>query len=351
MNSFSAGTGVRIGIVGLGRLGRRHADNLATRISGASLVAVCSPIADELRSARDAFGIQRLYDNYAALLADPEVDAVFLVTPTSLHPAQIIDALRAGKHVFCEKPLSLDLDACAAVVEEAKRHPRLKTLIGFVRRFDASYCDAFDKVRSGRIGRPFMVRSQTCDKNDPDGFFVRFAPTSGGIFLDCSVHDIDLARWLLGNPEPHRVFATGTIALHPGLAESQDVDNGVAVVEFEGGKLAVFYASRTMAHGHDTMTEVIGTSGALTIGRNPRLNRVEIADANGLSNECTPTFYERFADAFVSEAQAFVDAIRGDEALPLNLHDALEATRIGIAMRESLISGQPVLLDAVREPA
>jgi myo-inositol 2-dehydrogenase/D-chiro-inositol 1-dehydrogenase len=351
MNSFSAGDNVRIGIVGLGRLGRRHADNLATRVSGASLVAACSPIPDELRSARDALGIERLYDNYAALLADPQVDAVFLVTPTSLHPDQIIEALRAGKHVFCEKPLSLDLDACAAVIEEAKRHPKLKTLIGFVRRFDASYRDAFDKVRSGRIGKPFMVRSQTCDKNDPDGFFVRFAPTSGGIFLDCSVHDIDLARWLLGNPRPQRVFATGTIALHPGLAESQDVDNGVAVCEFEGGKLAVFYASRTMAHGHDTTTEVIGTSGALHIGRNPRANRVEIADAHGISNECTPTFYERFADAFVSEAQAFVDAVRGNETLPLTLHDALEATRIGIAMRESLISGQPVRFDSVRETA
>jgi myo-inositol 2-dehydrogenase/D-chiro-inositol 1-dehydrogenase len=106
-----------------------------------------------------------------------------------------------------------------------------------------------------------------------------------------------------------------------------------------------------MAHGHDTTTEVIGTSGALHIGRNPRANRVEIADAHGMSNECTLTFYERFADAFVSEAQAFVDAVRGDEALPLSLHDALEATRIGIAMRESLISGQPVMFDAVRETA
>ncbi|CAM2157170.1 myo-inositol 2-dehydrogenase / D-chiro-inositol 1-dehydrogenase [Pararobbsia alpina] len=347
MNSFSAGDSVRIGIVGLGRLGRRHAENLATRVSGARLVAACSPIADERRAARDALGIERLYDTYEAMLADPEVDAVFLVTPTSLHPDQIIAALHAGKHVFCEKPLSLELEACERVVAEAKRFPHLKTLIGFVRRFDASYRDAFEKIRSGRIGKAFMVRSQTCDKNDPDGFFVRFAPTSGGIFLDCSVHDIDLARWLLGNPKPTRVYATGTIALHPGLAESQDVDNGVAIVEFEGGKLAVFYASRTMAHGHDTSTEVIGTAGALNVGRNPRANRVEIADEHGISNECTPTFYERFADAFVTEAQVFVDAVRGNEPLPITLQDALEATRIGIALRESQLSGQAITFDAV----
>ncbi|RKP47762.1 Gfo/Idh/MocA family oxidoreductase [Pararobbsia silviterrae] len=346
MNSFSTGDLVRLGIVGFGRLGRRHAENLATRVSGAHLVAACSPLADERRAARDALGIGRLYETYDAMLADPEVDAVFLVTPTSLHADQIIAALRAGKHVFCEKPLSLELDACERVVAEAKQHPRLKAMIGFVRRFDPSYRDAFEKIRAGRIGKPFMVRSQTCDKNDPDGFFVRFAPTSGGIFLDCSVHDIDLARWLLGNPKPVRAYATGTIALHPGLAESNDVDNGVGVVEFEGGKLAVFYASRTMAHGHDTSTEVIGTAGALLVGRNPRMNRVEIADAHGLSNECTPTFYERFADAFVREAQVFVDAVRGDEPVPLTLHDALEATRIGIALRESQRSGQAVTFES-----
>ena len=152
-------------------------------------------------------------------------------------------------------------------------------MIGFVRRFDPSYRDAYDKFGKGAIGRPFMVRSQTCDKNDPDGFFVRFAPTSGGIFLDCSVHDIDLARWLLGNPRPKRVFASGTIAIHDGLRECGDIDNGVGICEFEDGRLAVFYASRTMAHGHDTQTEVIGTGGMLSVGHNPRLNRVEIADA------------------------------------------------------------------------
>ncbi len=130
------------------------------------------------------------------------------------------------------------------------------------------------------------------------------------LFLDCSVHDIDLARWLLGNPKPKRVYASGTIAIHEGLRECNDIDNGVGVVEFEGGKLAVFYASRTMAHGHNTQTEVIGTAGALSVGRNPRANRVEIADAHGMRNTCTPTFFERFEDAFLREAQAFVALLR-----------------------------------------
>jgi len=335
---------VRVGVVGLGRLGKRHAQNLAYRVPGASLVAACSPLEDELEWARSALPAPRLYRDYAALLEDREVDAVWLVTPSALHAQQIVDALHAGKHVFCEKPLSLDVAECERVLAEAGRYPHLRVTIGFMRRFDPSYRDAFERIEKGGIGRPFMVRSQTCDKNDPEGFFVRFAPTSGGIFLDCSVHDIDVARWLLGNPRATRVFASGTVALHEGLREFGDVDNGVAICEFEGGRLAMFYASRTMAHGNDTGSEVIGTAGSLAIGRIPSLNRVEIADAGGVRTECTPTFFERFEDAFLCEAQAFVAAVQGGAQAGATLADALEATRIGSAMRASLASGQPVVL-------
>jgi myo-inositol 2-dehydrogenase / D-chiro-inositol 1-dehydrogenase len=339
---------VRIGIVGLGRLGQRHAANLAWHVPGATLAAACSPVAAERDWARASLPELMLYSDYDAMLDDASLDAVWLVTPTSLHADQIVAALRAGKHVFCEKPLSLDLAQCDRVLEESARFPHLQVMIGFVRRFDPSYRDALEKVRQGAVGRPFMVRSQTCDKNDPDGFFVRFAPTSGGLFLDCSVHDIDLARWMLGNPCATRVFASGTIALHEGLAEIGDIDNGVAICEFEGGRLAVFYASRTMAHGHDTRTEVIGTAGALSVGDNPRANRVVIADASGVRNECTPTFFERFEEAFLLEAQAFVACLRGGAAPGgLTLKDAREATRIGMAMREALGTGQPVNLQAL----
>ena len=327
---------VRIGIVGVGRMGRRHAENLATRVPGAELVAACSPIGDELEWARDALGVPSVYRDYHELLRQPNVDAVFLVTPNTLHPAQIVDALKAGKHVFCEKPLSLVLEECLAVEAEAAKHPRLKVMIGFVRRFDPSYQDAHRLIAAGGIGRPFMVRSETCDQNDPSGFFVRFAPTSGGIFVDMSVHDIDLARWLLGSPKALRAFSVGTVAVHEGLRACGDVDNGVAICEFADGRMACFYASRTMAHGHETATEVVGTDGRLVIGRDGRLNQVEIADAHGIRTLTTPTFYERFADAFLREEIHFVDCVRHDRAPALTLHDATEATRIGIALRTSL---------------
>jgi myo-inositol 2-dehydrogenase/D-chiro-inositol 1-dehydrogenase len=335
---------LRVGIAGLGRLGRRHAENLARRIPRAALVAACSPVPEELAWAKEALGVARLHRNFEDLLADREIDAVFIVTPTSLHAEQIVAALSASKHVFCEKPLSLDLTDCRRVEAEAAKHPKLKAMIGYGRRFDPSNRDAYDKIQAGLIGKPFLVRSQNLDLNDPSGFFVRFAPTSGGIFLDCTVHDIDLARWFLGNPKPLRVFAAGVVAVHDGLREFGDVDNGVAVCEFDGGRLACFYASRTMAHGHETSAEIFGTQGRLAVGQNPRLNRVDIADAHGVRNECTPTFYERFEEAFLIETAHFVDAVLDDRAPALTLNDATEATRIAIALRESLQNRRAVEL-------
>src|SRR5204863_3016373 len=170
---------LRVGIAGLGRMGRRHAENLARRVTGARLVAACSPLEDELAWVRETLGVPQTFSDYGTMLATAEIDAVFLVTPTTLHAQQIFDALQAGKHVFSEKPLSLDLDQCLRVEHEAKRYPDLKVMIGFVRRFDASYRDAYDRIAGGAIGTPFMVRSQTLDKHDPSGFFVRFAATSG----------------------------------------------------------------------------------------------------------------------------------------------------------------------------
>ncbi len=331
---------LKVGIAGLGRMGQRHAQQLALRTRGARLVAACSPVQAERHWARDELGVTALYDDYAAMLRDPQVQAVAIVTPTTLHPQQTIAALEAGKHVFVEKPLALDVATCEEVEAVARRHPELVAMVGFVRRFDRDYLEAKAQVDAGRVGRAFLIRSQTCDKNDPDGFFVRFAPTSGGIFMDCSVHDIDVARWMLGSPKALRVFATGTIVLHPGLADCGDVDNGLAVVEFEGGARAQFYASRTQAHGNDIHTEIIGTAGSVSVGDGARRDRVQSRDAAGVHHRVLVDYVERFADAFQHEMAAFVAACKGEAPSPLTLSDATEATRIGVAITKSLKSGQ-----------
>lgn len=333
---------LRIAVAGLGRLGRRHAEIFRWRVRGAEVVAAASPAAEERAWATTTLGIDRVVADYAELLRVPDVDAVVIVTPTSLHADQVIAALDAGKHVFCEKPLALDVADCLRVEAAAARHPDQRVLVGFVRRFDPSYSAAMQKIGEGVIGAPFLVRSQTLDKNDPSGFFVRFAPTSGGIFLDMGIHDIDCARFLLGGPKATRVYASGIIAMHHGLAACGDVDNGVATIEFEGGKLAVLYVSRTLAHGMEASTEVFGSLGRLAIGQGIKMGGLDIADAHGVRSEGLPTFWERFADAFVVEAQAFVDAVRDGAPLPLTLADATENTRIARAITDAFQSGRPV---------
>jgi len=212
--TFMTNPCLRIGIAGVGRMGRRHAENLAQKVPESELVAVCSPVAEELEWAKRELGVTQLYTDYAVMLARAEIDAVFIVTPTTLHAQQIVDALRARKHVFSEKPLSLDVAECRRVEAEAALQPDLKVMIGFVRRFDESYRRAHALIREGHIGRPLMVRSHTLDQNDPSGFFVRYSQASGGIFVDMSVHDVDAARWLLGVSDVARVFATGLVGLH-----------------------------------------------------------------------------------------------------------------------------------------
>ena len=341
---MSPGRPLRVGIAGLGRLGKRHAMQLARRTQHCELVSACSPVPAELDWAHGELGIGSLHTDFEAFARDPQLDAVVLVTPTALHADQTITALEAGKHVFVEKPLALNVEDCRRVEAVAARHAELVAMVGFVRRFDPSCANAHALVERGELGKPFLVRSQTCDRLDPSGFFVRFAPSSGGLFMDCSVHDIDLARWMLGAPKPLRAFASGTIAVHEDLAPHGDIDNGFGLVEFEGGARAVFYASRTFAHGHETSAEVVGTAGKLSIGVGAARDRVVVSDALGVRHQAVDDFFERFGEAFEREMQAFVDACRGDRPTPLSLHDATEATRIGLALTQSFRSGQPVVL-------
>jgi myo-inositol 2-dehydrogenase/D-chiro-inositol 1-dehydrogenase len=331
---------LNVGIVGLGRLGRRHALALARHTPHARLVAACNPSAEALQWAQLELGVDATYTDLAELLRHPGLDAVVLASPTTAHPAQFEAALRAGKHVFVEKPLSLDVATCEALTALAATRPQQVAMVGFERRFDPDFERVREAITRGDLGRPFLVRSQTCDMNDPNGFFVRFSPTSGGIFNDCCVHDIDLARWMLGNPKATKVYASGTIALHPGLAEHHDVDNAMAIVEFEGGARAMLYASRTMPHGHETTLEVIGTEGTMQVGVGAHADASVYRSARGVQHRALPDFYARFEPAFQREMQAFVLACQGQGELPASLHDATEATRIAQALTRSFLSGQ-----------
>ncbi len=330
---------ISIGVVGLGRLGRRHAENLAFRVEGARLVAAASPVAEERAWAEASLNGVATYPGLPELLAHPGLDAVWLVTPTSLHADQTIASVRASKHVFCEKPLALDTSDCDRAIAVAADHPGQIVMVGFMRRFDPAYAEAKRRIDAGELGKVFAVRCVSEDAVDPSGFFVRFAPTSGGIFLDCCIHDIDLVRWMLGGAKPVSVAAVGSRVLTPALETCGDVDTASAVVAFEGGGIADFYVTRTSHRGYEASMTVVGAKAALDIGRGIPKIPLTLESGGCRSVAGQADFFDRFGEAFLHEARAFIEAVRTGGPTPLSLDDAREATRLACAMREALRVG------------
>ena len=327
-------TDVRVGIVGLGRLGKTHAVNLINT-RNCRLTAACSIIEDELGWAKHSLPGVSLFRSYDELLQSSEVDAVFLVTTTAMHAEQIIKGLRAGKHVFCEKPLGIEIDHCRQAAKEIQQNARDKVfMLGFVRRYDPAYEFAKKKIEEGAIGSPFLVRAQTADHDDFAPFQVAFTQTGGGIFHDMNVHDIDLARWYLGS-EISKVYAIGGSYVHKEFADINDADNTSVSCEFENGSMAVISASRTAFHGHDTRTEIHGSKGILRIGYVPSVSDVEILDTGGMRKECVYAFGDRFAEAFKREAQDFIDCVQRTTSPRSNIYDALQATVVAEAFTAS----------------
>ncbi len=325
---------IKIGIVGLGRLGKRYAENLKFNIRNAKLVAACSLQKEELEYAQNELGITHLFSDYGEMLKLPGLDAIFIVSSTDMHARQITEALKAGLHVFSEKPLAIRTTDCLEVEKVAGQYPNQLAVVGFVRRFDPSYRYAKDKVDAGAIGVPYLVRSQTVDKDTVADWQIQYVGKSGGIFHDFNVHDIDLARWFL-NSDVSEVWSIGGAYKYPAFGDAGDADNVMSTCRFKNGTMAVINASRTAMHGHDTYTEVVGTLGTLRIGRPAAKNRVEIYDINGVRKECVETFWDRFEEAFLLMARDFIDCINNNRKPELEISDATQATIVAEAFTKS----------------
>ncbi|EYE95689.1 putative NAD binding Rossmann fold oxidoreductase [Aspergillus ruber CBS 135680] len=339
---------LRIGCAGLGRMGKRHALNFLERTPRAELVAASTPDDTEIEWAKEhlaPYGV-KLYKNYDDMLKHEGLEAVVVASATAVHAEQAIKAIDAEKHVLCEKPLSTNVEISQQVLDAAAKKSHLKVMCGFSRRFDASYRDAHRKMSTGTLGSPSVLRSQTCDKLDPSGFFVAYAQFSGGIFVDCSIHDIDLALWFFGQDSKVKsVSAVGITAVEPDLRKHNDRDNAVGLVEFYNGKMAYFYASRMMAAGQEDTTEIIGTKGKVTVNAQPQINLVNTYDNGGVHREIPQHYYDRFEYAFVTEANEFTASCLENKPVPLKLEGAVQAVRIGAALQESLITGQKIFFD------
>ncbi|KAJ5115854.1 NAD-binding Rossmann fold oxidoreductase family protein [Penicillium angulare] len=338
---------LQIGIVGLGRMGQRHALNILYRTPHANLLCVCSPApADREWAKKNLPSEINFLTSFEEMIETPGLEAVIIASATPVHASQSLEALNRGIHVLCEKPVTLDVTELQNLITESKRNTTAKIMVGFTRRFDASYKDARKKVLDGKIGEPVVIRSHGCEACQDGSFFVEYARQSGGIFVDTTIHDIDLALSFFGEDvQPRKLWATGVIAKYPELEKFGDYDNAVGIVEFWGGKIAYFYNNRIAVHGYDNTTEIVGTGGKLSINANSRQNRVEVTDGSGHWNDITPSWIDRYEEAFVTEVNEFTEAIIQGNDLPLSFASALTSLKIGLALQESLQTGESVSFD------
>ncbi|KKI89772.1 myo-inositol 2-dehydrogenase [Bacillus sp. SA1-12] len=327
---------VKVGIVGLGRLGRQHAENLAFRIPNCELTAVCSVIEDEIKEVQEKWGIPYSYTNYDEMLTNQELDAIFIASPSGFHCEQIIKALDAGFHVFSEKPLGLYLEEALQVEKAVEAHQDKVFMLGFMRRYDRSYAAAKQKIEKGDIGDPILIRCYGLDPASQMDNFLKFARAnySGGLFLDMSIHDLDLARWYMGT-EAQEVWAIGGGYARPEFEEIQDAETGAAMVRFENNGIGIFVAGRNCAHGYHIETEIIGTKGSIRIGTLPERNQIVLLQENGAVKECYDGFLERFEQAYLSEVEEFINCILEGRKPAVTVQDGVESTRLGYACKKS----------------
>jgi myo-inositol 2-dehydrogenase / D-chiro-inositol 1-dehydrogenase len=330
---------LKIGSVGLGRLGEQHAENIATKIMNAELYALCDLNESKLNEVSDRLNVPHRFTDFDEMLKLDELDAVVLVSPSGLHTSQISAALAAGKHVFSEKPLGVTVAECKEAEKAVEKHGEKVFMLGFMRRFDPSYVYAKKKVEAGEIGKPVLFRSYS---QDPEKFIngaIAFAGHSGGQFLDMAVHDIDLARWFVDS-EPETVYAIGGCYAHKEFAQYNDGDNVSCLMKFKNDTMVFLMAGRTAPHGYNVETEIIGTKGTLRIASVPQKNLVEILDNSGVRKECSQNFLERFEESYVKEVQHFADCILTGRKPDVSVYDGTRVSEIAYKCKEAFETGE-----------
>jgi myo-inositol 2-dehydrogenase/D-chiro-inositol 1-dehydrogenase len=332
---------IRVAVVGVGRMGITHAENLARRVHRARLVAVTTSKAERAAEARRCCGGAAVYPDLGTLLASEELDAVCIASSTSAHARNVERCAGAGLQIFCEKPLALTLEDCDRAIS-AVREAGVKLMIGHVRQFDAGHVEAKGYIESGAIGNPLVFRAISGDVDPPPPSFADPA-VSGGLILDAMYHDLYLSRWLLAD-EPVRAYAEGGALVDPAIGEVGDVDNAVVMLRFAGGALGTLYVTRTARYGHDLRVEVIGDEGAVQIGRF-RQTPVRLLDRQGVHHDMPRTTPERLGEAFVTEMQAFVDCVLNDTEPPVGGDDSRATVAVGLAATRSMHEGRPVAVE------
>ena len=331
---------VRLGIIGAGRIGKVHCESIGRYVKNAVVACVADPFMNaETEKTVKALGAEKVTADYREILADKSIDAVLICSSTDTHAKISIEAIEAGKHVFCEKPVDHDVDRILEV-KAALAKSNVKYQVGFNRRFDHNFEAVRDAIASGKIGHLDVLKICSRDPGAPPVDYIR---VSGGIFLDMTIHDFDMVRFLSGD-EVESVYAVGGVTVDKAIGEAGDIDTAVITMKLKGGTLAVIDNCRRATYGYDQRAEAFGSLGQVAIANDSKSSAV-ISDANGVTAEKPLYFFlERYMQAYVKEVTEFVDCIVNDKPVPVGIEDGLQAVAIGIAAKKSLETGMPVRL-------
>jgi len=334
---------VKIGLIGLGRMGRIYVEALIFKIPRAELVAVADINRQAAKKIAASYSIKHWFDNYQDLLKVEDIRGVVVAASTIVHTEIIVGAAEVGKDIFCEKPVALTLKE-TDIALKALRKRRVKFQAGFMRRFDRGYMVAKEKIEEGKIGKPVSFKSISRDPMCPR---LDYAKVSGGLIVDMAIHDFDLARWLMES-EVKRVYAEGGRLVFDQLEKADDIDNATINMLFADGSVGNVEVSRNALYGYDIRTEVLGSEGGIMIGY-ARHTPVVLLTKKGAAHDFVPYIMERFGEAYTNELNYFVDCIYNDQNPSVTGQDGRAALEIALAATQSYKEAKPVEIPLANE--
>lgn len=329
---------INVGIIGAGRIGKVHCESIMRYVKSATVKAIADPfLTDETKDWAKGLGVNEFYTDYHNILEDKDIQAVLICSSTDTHSTISLEAIAAGKHIFCEKPIDHDVNKILEV-KKALENSNVKYQVGFNRRFDHNFKAARKAVEGGQIGDLNILK--VCSR-DPGAPPVSYIKVSGGIFLDMTIHDFDMVRFMSGS-EVEEVFAYGAVLVDPAIGEAGDIDTAVISMKLANGAIAVIDNCRRASYGYDQRVEAFGSLGQVAISNDSESTAV-VSDANGVHGEVPLNFFlERYMGAYVEEVSKFIDCVVNDKPVTVGLECGLQPVLIGIAAKKSLETGVPV---------
>jgi inositol 2-dehydrogenase len=338
---------IGIGVLGVGEMGKRHAENLRRLVLGADLIAVADVAADRAKQVAEELEIAKWFGSLEAMLECKEIRAVLIATPDKFHAQCVIQAAKAGKDILCEKPIALSLpDAYAALDAVAKAGVRLQ--VGFMRRYDPAYAAAMKRIEAGEIGTPLIFKSVGRDKDQPPMAAYQ-SGVNGMILYNNTIHDFDLARWMMRD-EVAEVHSYTTVSIRPEVAQYGDVVASSVNLRYLNGGIGNIESYVQAVYAYDVRTEVLGSKGAVFVGTLQQAPAVFLS-ANGSAQTLADHFLTRFADAYLAELQDFVQAVLQDKTVRVTGDDGLKALAYAVAAENSHKQGKPVKVTLERSAA